>query len=252
MERTNSAAVARLKPKALTNSAEQRLKAYALAGAAVALSPIVAATPADAQIVYTPTDIVLTHGNLSVDLNNDGIVDFTLGDKLKRDRFNQGRSYIASRFVTVSGGAGASVVEDDRGWPAPMNEGDLVSSQRKFKDANGKPLNMAHLHRVVCTSSCGFQTFSGPWRSVQDRYLGLKFEINGDIYYGWARLTTKIDGKKLREVVKLTGYAYESTPNTAIRAGRKSLDQSETTVAPENGLPPKSQSLGALARGSAK
>jgi len=60
---------------------------------------------------------------------------------------------------------------------------------------------------------------SALWCSVQDHYLGLRFVIKGKIHYGWARLNTTL-GKRAHITATLTGYAYETTPNKPIIAGK--------------------------------
>jgi hypothetical protein len=60
-----------------------------------------------------------------------------------------------------------------------------------------------------------------PWRNATDKYLGIQFSINGQAHYGWARLTIKTSllGRLVHIRVILTGYAFETQPNTAILAG---------------------------------
>jgi len=53
---------------------------------------------------------------------------------------------------------------------------------------------------------------------VRTRYLGLEFLINGEVHFGWARLT--VTCKDLRVLATLSGYAYETVPNTPIIAGQ--------------------------------
>jgi hypothetical protein len=77
----------------------------------------------------------------------------------------------------------------------------------------------------------------GPWANVRNRYLGLKFYVKGKAHYGWARLST---GNYLDPWATLTGYAYETTPYKAIKAGQT---KESDLVAVEPG------SLGALAAG---
>lgn len=100
----------------------------------------------------------------------------------------------------------------------------------------------------------------GPWvdggAGVRNRYLGLKFKIDGVFHYGWARLTFVTTTNKGFSAA-LTGYAYETTPNKGIVAGeesgsnevRSNLDNSNSTI-----IPAKTQagpSLGSLALGAA-
>ena len=59
----------------------------------------------------------------------------------------------------------------------------------------------------------------GRWgNDPQNRYLGVKFLINGQTHFGWVRLTVKSD-KLLSITATITGYAYETVPNKPIFAG---------------------------------
>jgi hypothetical protein len=50
----------------------------------------------------------------------------------------------------------------------------------------------------------------------------LKFTINGQVHYGWARFNVKVlhDGHNYRTTPLLTGYAYETVPNKPIITGQ--------------------------------
>ena len=89
----------------------------------------------------------------------------------------------------------------------------------------------------------------GPWKNKQNRYLGLKFVIAGEVHYGWARLSESCWG--YRNSAVLTGYAYETIPNQPIKAGQEQgtddgLEQSDTPNASEA----TPATLGHLARGA--
>jgi hypothetical protein len=66
----------------------------------------------------------------------------------------------------------------------------------------------------------------GPWarkgKGVRNRYLGLKFVVDGEVHYGWARLSVTLGHQRsLGDVTgTLTGYAYETIPDKPIIAGR--------------------------------
>jgi len=60
----------------------------------------------------------------------------------------------------------------------------------------------------------------GAWDNVANRYLGLKFKINGKFHYGWARLSVKFLKDQFDISTILTGYAYETVPNKPIIAGQ--------------------------------
>src|SRR5258708_5583525 len=100
---------------------------------------------------------------------------------------------------------------------------------------------------MVDGGAYGTNTWSGgPWANTTNRYLGLKFLIDGKVHYGWARMSVRI----LRNKIRLTGYAYETIPNQQILEGQT---QNPNT----SGLPPADllnpvphpASLGTLARG---
>jgi hypothetical protein len=93
--------------------------------------------------------------------------------------------------------------------------------------------------------------FNGPWANASNRYLGLKFVINGQTHYGWARVTV---GNYLRDgsAVVITGYAYETIPNVNIIEGHTSGPEKSSSVVPADLLAPKAapSTLGLLARGA--
>lgn len=76
----------------------------------------------------------------------------------------------------------------------------------------------------------------GPWLKVGTAYLGLKFKIEGEVHYGWARVNTTDHASNY-----LTGYAYETIPNKPIITG-KTKGRDVITIEPG--------SLGALAAGN--
>jgi hypothetical protein len=186
---------------------DKRFVAYALAAAGV----VVSAKPAAAEIVFTKTNQTIFTGALPIDLNNDGVADFTLT--------NRTVPYSSSTYLQtlgVRGGSGAAVIGRQQGnalsaWDAPLSWSIGPNSPKGF-------VNVAHQSAQMAAAGgrCCFMPI-GPWKSASNKYLGMQFTINGQVHYGWARLTVSTVG----DVVKttLTGYAYESTPNTAILAG---------------------------------
>jgi hypothetical protein len=80
----------------------------------------------------------------------------------------------------------------------------------------------------------------------------LKFKIKGKTHYGWARLSVQVTQASI--TATLTGYAYETITNKAIRAG-KTKGANEAAVEPLasalRGIStPKPSTLGLLAMGS--
>ena len=66
----------------------------------------------------------------------------------------------------------------------------------------------------------------GPWagkgKGVKDRYLGLKFVVDGEVHYGRARVSVTLGHHRQFDDVSgtLTGYAYETVPDKSIIAGQ--------------------------------
>ncbi|MGD0826302.1 MAG: hypothetical protein ABR908_17105 [Terriglobales bacterium] len=67
------------KPANVRDSLHQHLHLYALAASAAGVSVLALAQPAEAEIVYTPVQVTIGPGQTySLDVNQDGIVDFTI------------------------------------------------------------------------------------------------------------------------------------------------------------------------------
>ena len=68
-----------------------------------------------------------------------------------------------------------------------------------------------------------------PWvnggKGVKNRYIGLKFKINGKFHFGWARITVITSKGSFTSI--LTGFAYETIADKSIIAGEtKGTDDS--------------------------
>ena len=63
-------------PSSLSQSVHQHLNVYAIV--AVAISLLVLTRPSEARIVYTPTNVAIKNSPYKLDLNHDGITDFTI------------------------------------------------------------------------------------------------------------------------------------------------------------------------------
>ena len=89
-----------------------------------------------------------------------------------------------------------------------------------------------------------------PWAGPESHqaYLGVKFNIGGEIHYGWIRRAVDQFSSDT-----ITGYAYETVPNKSISTGITSGPVEASLLAPMNPLPssePLSAPLGVLALGN--
>jgi len=230
----------------LSRSLNQRLNVYALAAGAAGAGLLAMPQPLQAEVVFTPTNITLANGPLAIDLNHDGIVDFTLSNR------STGFCCLYTRNLNVTG---AFVGSSENGVvgiglnASALKAGAVVGSQDLFLQA---PLKMA---TAINDSNSFFYVF-GPFANQKSRFLGFRFFLKGETHYGWAGFSivkAGFSGSKPVIIASLTGYAYETVPNQSVVTGvTKSLSASMTS--PSDALPvdttPQPATLGLLALGS--
>jgi hypothetical protein len=230
------------RPANLSESMHRQLSAYALAASAAGVGVLAWPQAAEAKIVYTPAHIRVNGGFLALDLNHDGVVDYSV----HTHRYN---SYFWELWVSPSGENQVRAGSANRYksfYAAALPAGVRLGPKRKWVPGG------TMLDWVFFTSTGTHTGHAGPWFDVQRRYLGLKFFIHGHFHYGWARLNVKGTPQGIDAV--LTGYAYETIPNTPIITGKTKGPDEIGSVAQPNPASvtapvPKPATLGALALG---
>jgi len=193
---------------------------------------------AAAEVVYTPADIGIVNGaRLELDLNHDGVADFKLINDLHLSTTPFGDD------LSIKGAVKGNEISESNPKRFYYFANALASGVQVGPGASFRPhpANMAYASLTAFTYVSG-----GPWKNATNRFLGLKFLINGEVHYGWARLT--VSARKHKEEVHavLTGYAYETVTNTPIMTGQTT----ETSAnAPRTNSPAFFQ-LGLLASGA--
>ncbi|MGA7078175.1 MAG: hypothetical protein WBQ43_22350 [Terriglobales bacterium] len=231
------------------DSLHQHLHAYALAASAAGVTMLALAQPAPAEIVYTPANITIgPNQSYNLDLNNDGITDFTITNQFK----SSASGFQSNLFVQNlgSGNAVAAHLDNSGGFPwayAFYSGFRITQAQRHFTSGRATMV-WGHPGKYRMNWRGSFAGSGFGWSG----YLGLKFKIKGKIHYGWAFLGT--DPFESHSAL-LTGYAYETTPNKAIKTG-----QEQGTDKDESGEQPRPAALaepdqtpatlGALAKGA--
>ena len=225
--------------KQLNPRIDKMIAAYATAASAVGVALLATAPTAEAEIIYTKARVTIGRGVTShyhLDLNHDRIGDFSIG-------FCSCEPHGTALSISSMRGVG-NMVMAAASHPysaAALKAGAPIGPKQAFQ--------LLEI-RMATTGSYFYGRYSGgPWAGgVFDRYLGLKFEINSEFHYGWARMTV---GKGFSATL-LTGYAYETIPNKPLKAG-------QTVETPEEGdaespiwwsLPAQGPSLGMLALGA--
>ena len=196
------------------------------------------------EIVYTPTNesvgkVIFGEGDystLQIDLNNDGIPDLVLS-AYNLTSFSSHVEIFNSLFVR--GLQSNRILNANHGLAldgAPGQQIGPVNANSRF----GRGGLMAVFREVYSAFGQGYRMSTGLWLNATNRYLGVRFTINGETHYGWARLTAHAG------FANLTGYAYETVPGKPIPAG------AFETPPEESGAVPQSGSLGELAQGATR
>lgn len=197
----------------VSESLERQLNAYAFAAGAAGVSILALAQPSEAKIVYTKTHQVIgTNGVYLLDLNHDGVVDFLLVES-GTPTSNGTRASDTLRALPALGNGVEGKSGNPRNLASALNRGGRVGPGAQFISGN----KYATMVATFVTDLGGGP--SGQWVNVTNRYLGLKFQIDGKTHYGWARMTVELPGHFLISAT-LTGYAYETVPGKAIVAGQ--------------------------------
>jgi len=222
-------------PSGLSDSVHRQLNMYALAASAAGVGVVALSQPAEAKIVYTPAnrvigpnqkyDLALNHKHADFWFSNNQCLGGTFPCS------STAWDYLAVGPVSTP----ANEVVGEQHWASALKRGAQISKGQHFSFS-------ARMASQCSGIGCTGPRTNGPWVNVTDRYLGLKFKIDGKFHYGWARLNVAVVKGQFEVVATLTGYAYETIPNKPIIAGKT---KGPDAIAAQPG------SLGQLARGSA-
>ncbi len=200
--------------KPLPEILNRRMAAYVLAAGAVGITVAARAAsgePPHGPIIFTPMRVSL--GNLGttqfpIDVNQDGITDFFA-------TMTNHRTVVTSSAFSAQGGQlWERPIEGNAAIPKPLVPGALIGSSVVF-DTSRKLLGWGD---SVNHSGHGGYYFGGPWAgSASDRYMGVRFLINGETHYGWIRMTVTVAPYRVTDFI--SGYAYNTVANQPIHAG---------------------------------
>ena len=153
-----------------------------------------------AQIVYTDIPDATPNATFSLDLNNDGDVDFMLyfGG-------SSGNVGVLCSPQQNNAYAGNVVGSDYFAW-ALASSASICDSLDTWYGTN-------------YPGTLGLGSSTGYWPGATDRYLALKLIVGANTYYGWVRL----DVFQTSTSFTVKDYAYNSTPNACIQAGQTTL-----------------------------
>lgn len=200
---------------------QSKLNAYAAAAGTMAL-----AGAADAQVVYTdinPDTIVHDTVGYVLDFDNNGVPEL----RIETDMYVGSSATVNFAQVTVLGSPNNAVIGSlyyaTYPFPTAMNTGDSIAQS----NANWQPatFNNGIQYLGVVTSSATYAN----WIGVNDKYLGVRFQIGANTHYGWVRLSVSSGV----DTIIVKDYAYQVLPGVGITAG---LQVGIPTVAENNNI----------------
>jgi hypothetical protein len=229
-------------------AADHRLKLYSAAAIAAGVGVLALAQPADAEVVITKKNLPITMGAFApvpvlIDLNHDGISDFQFS--LYTFAYH---SFDADLTVTALNGGRVVGQPGSRGsYASALVRGSKIGPSAHFSSRGEAIIERSHGLFRSSHSSETRHTY-GKWSGDSpNRYLGVKFLIQGATHYGWVRLT--VNSTREAITATITAYAYETIPNKRVQVGVASAAASGTQaeLTKSTGHP----SLGMLALGAA-
>ncbi|HTS38507.1 MAG TPA: hypothetical protein VMH04_22725 [Candidatus Solibacter sp.] len=227
--KSNLRPVSSLNPKL-----DHRLAAYVAVASAAGFGLMAAPPGAEAKVVYTSTNVRILSQS-TIDLNNDGIADFQF---VIRECGSHSDCLDVNPLAKGNGMRGKNSIVNAGFFGVPVGAGE------NFLVGEG---NASYGNFMALGGAYGsYQWSGGPWANTTNRYLGVRFMISGQTHYGWARLSVNMKSG----LIKLSGYAYETTPNRTIIEGHISGPEI-AELSPDRVVPfQRPASLGALARGA--
>jgi hypothetical protein len=185
---------------------------FAIATILVGAGLLAVASPAEAKVVHHSVDITINQGDYNLDLNNDGVTDFTITSETTDCR----SEYLSETPATKRNNA----------ILGPLAKGDEIGPDQVF---SGGTLDLGWVKGGG--PACQLLKWGGPWYSPFEPtrgYLGLSFQLKGETYYGWMALVVP----RGRLTATLLGYAYETTPGTPINAGQTGDTEDDSALSP--------------------
>jgi hypothetical protein len=197
-------------PSQLSESMHKRLNAYTLAASAAGVGMFALAQPVEARVIYTKAHILIHNRSYPLDLNHDGLTDFTLSAQSGVTAYSR---FSAGLGVRPPADHGPNQIwhftyQHRTSYAAALKGGVRIGPKARFGPGNFWVMASANSNKSYSKSQ---------WCDVRNRYLGMRFVIGRKTHYGWARMNATCDRDWS---LLLTGYAYETIPNKPIIAGK--------------------------------
>src|SRR5262249_14463262 len=131
-----------------------------------------------------------------------------------------GCNYSADLFVRPAGGGAFVGYSNSQGpYASALVKGAQVGPSAHFSPA-GQPVTIERSNGISC-SHATHRDLYGQWgNNPPNRFVGVKFLINGAVHFGWVRLSANFVSRL--DSATITAYAYETVANKTIKAGNTS------------------------------
>jgi hypothetical protein len=237
------------RPAHLAMKLDENLLSYAAAASAAGVGLLALAQPAEAKIIYTAANIPIVEnaGAVQIDVNNDGVADFSFSNVAESEVRRQARPPLGFYAHSIGVGPATGQTANEVGAMTSF-QGAVCAAELppKHRIGNGDDFKSGFLPMFFIA---GDYTSPGtahcPWQRNKGGFLALKFVVSGQTYYGWAQIS--LTGTN----PVITGYAYENVAGISILSGEKH-GSVETSNASQTLVPaaPQLPSLGLLAKGA--
>ncbi len=222
----------------LSETIDHRAKLYSVAAAAAGVTMLALAPPAAAEVVVHGTNLPINPSpsnftSVPLDINRDGISDFNFSlSSFAYHSFNADLFLIPATGNAVVGNKGPVFA-----YAAVLARGAKIGPSAHFT-SSARGLDMIERsHGEAISSTFYSRKLYGNWSgNPPNRYIGVKFLIDGETHYGWVRFSVT-SGPHRPISALITAYAYETVANKRILAG---IPEGSASIQAE----PKAESLG--------
>ncbi len=212
----------------LSEAIDHRLNLYSLAVAGASVSMLALSQAAEATVVITNKNIPIPNCSeffpcsVSVDLNGDGINDVKVS--LLSFYSYSGNSQHLNVTALNGGGVVGSAGGAHGPYASPLLRGAKIGASDHF--SGGKDAIEVSYRQYDRSGQLSKLDLYGKWGGNHpNRFLGVKFKINGKTHFGWLRITVSTPSPSCVPDCSsymsgtITEYGYETVANKSLGAG---------------------------------
>jgi len=204
-----------------------RLDAYALAATAAGVGLLACALPAEATTVCNSASITLAR-TASFPLNpaHQQAAPFLVAQTTFYFSYSSGPAFWDRGFFEPN--PQGVMLSPSNNLPAALSEGALIGPSANFAKGNSYGLlftyGLGEPGDHYLKGGGTMNKHRGNFKFGQTNYVGFRLLLSGQYHYGWARIEVAFHHNEtfrrmLMSETRISGYGYESNPDTVIAAG---------------------------------